>query len=250
MIPLTWLANELSCTGVGLKTGQMISTGTMTGMLRPKAGQSYRADFGPFGEVLSRLAYDVRNAYRASSLQYLCRPLRRVPQASSIASPMRSSHPSSCASSITPEAMGFVTGIFFVFAAAQLPVGVLLDRYGLRRTMSGLFLIAVLRLDRLRTGGRRLLLAVGRGLMGLGCAAGLYGPLVAISRWFEPARFAPLSSLLYTLGGAFYWPRRSLAGLPPELGWRSVLDDGKPYRPTRNAVVRRRTQPPSSHRVG
>lgn len=51
MIPLTWLANELSRTGVGLKTGQMISTGTMTGMLRPKAGQSYRADFGPFGEV-------------------------------------------------------------------------------------------------------------------------------------------------------------------------------------------------------
>ena len=38
--------------------------------------------------------------------------------------------------SITPEAMGFVTGIFFlVFAAAQLPVGVLLDRYGLLRTM-------------------------------------------------------------------------------------------------------------------
>ena len=46
---------------------------------------------------------------------------------------------------ITPEAMGFITGIFFlVFAAAQLPVGVFLDRYGLRRTMSGLFLIAVL----------------------------------------------------------------------------------------------------------
>ena len=51
MIPLTWLTNELSRTRIGLKTGQMISTGTMTGMLRPRAGQSYHADFGPLGTV-------------------------------------------------------------------------------------------------------------------------------------------------------------------------------------------------------
>ena len=51
MIPLTWLTNELSRTGIGLKAGQMISAGTMTGMLRPKARQSYLADFGPFGKV-------------------------------------------------------------------------------------------------------------------------------------------------------------------------------------------------------
>jgi 2-keto-4-pentenoate hydratase len=51
MVPLTWLANELSRTGVGLKAGQMISTGTLTGMLRPKAGEIYVADFGSFGKV-------------------------------------------------------------------------------------------------------------------------------------------------------------------------------------------------------
>jgi 2-keto-4-pentenoate hydratase len=49
--PLTWLANELSRTGVGLKAGQMISTGTLTGMLAPKAGKTYVADFGPFGRA-------------------------------------------------------------------------------------------------------------------------------------------------------------------------------------------------------
>ena len=76
--------------------------------------------------------------------------------------------------SITPEAMGFVTGIFFlVFAAAQLPVGILLDRYGLRRTMSGLFLIAVLGSIVFALAEDVFWLAVGRGLMGLGCAAGL-----------------------------------------------------------------------------
>ncbi len=51
MVPLTWLANELSRTGVGMKAGEMVSTGTLTGMLAPKAGETYVADFGPFGSV-------------------------------------------------------------------------------------------------------------------------------------------------------------------------------------------------------
>ena len=51
MIPLTWLANELSRTGVGMKAGQMVSTGTLTGMLAPKPGETFVADFGPFGSV-------------------------------------------------------------------------------------------------------------------------------------------------------------------------------------------------------
>lgn len=51
IVPLTWLANELSRTGVGLKAGQMVSTGTLTGMLAPKPGETYLADFGPFGSV-------------------------------------------------------------------------------------------------------------------------------------------------------------------------------------------------------
>jgi 2-keto-4-pentenoate hydratase len=51
MVPLTWLANELSRTGIGMKAGQMISTGTLTGMLAPKAGETYTADFGPLGSV-------------------------------------------------------------------------------------------------------------------------------------------------------------------------------------------------------
>ena len=51
MVPVTWLANELSRIGIGMKAGQMISTGTLTGMLAPKPGETYIADFGPFGSV-------------------------------------------------------------------------------------------------------------------------------------------------------------------------------------------------------
>jgi len=51
MVPLAWLANELSRTSIGLQAGQMISTGTLTGMLAPKPGETYVADFGSFGSA-------------------------------------------------------------------------------------------------------------------------------------------------------------------------------------------------------
>ena len=51
LIPLTWLANELSRTGIGMKTGQLVSTGTLTGMLMPKKGETFIADFGALGRA-------------------------------------------------------------------------------------------------------------------------------------------------------------------------------------------------------
>ena len=45
--------------------------------------------------------------------------------------------------SISSEAMGVITGAyFFAFGIMQVPTGMLLDRFGPRRTMSGLFVIA------------------------------------------------------------------------------------------------------------
>ena len=55
IVPLTWLANTLSRSGIGMEAGQVISTGTLTGMLRPRPGETYRADFGPFGDVTMTL---------------------------------------------------------------------------------------------------------------------------------------------------------------------------------------------------
>jgi 2-oxo-hept-3-ene-1,7-dioate hydratase len=51
LVPLTWLANELSQTGIGMKKGQIISTGTLTGMLIPKKGDTYVGNFGALGTV-------------------------------------------------------------------------------------------------------------------------------------------------------------------------------------------------------
>ena len=126
---------------------------------------------------------------------------------------------------VSAEEMGVVTGIFFLaFAAAQLPAGVLLDRYGPRRTMAGLFLVAVAGSCVFAMAQGVVGLAVGRGLIGLGCAAGLMGSLVAISRWFPPDRFAGMSSLLYTLGGAgFLLATTPLAWASATIGWRGAF---------------------------
>jgi 2-keto-4-pentenoate hydratase len=56
LVPLTWLANELSRSGIGLKAGAMVSTGTLTGMVVARAGDEHVADFGSLGAVAVRFA--------------------------------------------------------------------------------------------------------------------------------------------------------------------------------------------------
>jgi predicted MFS family arabinose efflux permease len=60
--------------------------------------------------------------------------------------------------------------------------------------------------------------------MGFGCATGLMGSLVAISRWFPPAQFARLSSAVYTIGGAgFLMATTPLAAASDWIGWRGAF---------------------------
>lgn len=126
---------------------------------------------------------------------------------------------------LSPEAMGLLTGAYFLaFAAAQIPTGMLLDRYGSRRTMAGLFLVAVAGSAIFAAADSVAGLVLGRALIGVGCAAALMGSLVAIGRWFPPARFAWLSSLLFTLGGSgLLLATTPLAAVSESVGWRGAF---------------------------
>lgn len=53
-LALAWLANELSRLGVGLKTGQVVSTGTCVQPLEVKPGDRVVADFGALGKASVR----------------------------------------------------------------------------------------------------------------------------------------------------------------------------------------------------
>lgn len=97
--------------------------------------------------------------------------------------------------------LGLLTGIyFFAFAAAQLPLGVLLDRYGPRRVNATLFLVAAAGAAwfALARSGTELTLA--RALIGLGVSGGLMASMSAFALWFAPERLATLNGIAFATG--------------------------------------------------
>jgi 2-keto-4-pentenoate hydratase len=48
---LDWVVEKLRAGGIGLKKGQILSTGTCTGIVPLKRGQTAVADFGTLGKV-------------------------------------------------------------------------------------------------------------------------------------------------------------------------------------------------------
>src|SRR5438552_2464314 len=51
LLPLLWLAEERRRWGDGLRAGETISTGSMTGMMPARGGHHVRARFGDIGTV-------------------------------------------------------------------------------------------------------------------------------------------------------------------------------------------------------
>ena len=51
---LTWIANQLGARGLGLRAGDVVMSGSVSLLLRPKAGDSVRASFTRLGTVSAR----------------------------------------------------------------------------------------------------------------------------------------------------------------------------------------------------
>ena len=56
IVPLIWLANALSRAGIGLSAGQVVSTGTCSGMVLARGGEEHEAAFGNGARVRVRFA--------------------------------------------------------------------------------------------------------------------------------------------------------------------------------------------------
>ena len=70
--------------------------------------------------------------------------------------------------------LGLLTSVYFLtFAAAQIPIGMLLDRYGPRRVQSTLMVVAALGSALFAASENFSMLLLGRALIGLGVAAAL-----------------------------------------------------------------------------
>ena len=121
--------------------------------------------------------------------------------------------------------LGLLTSAYFLaFAAAQLPLGMLLDRFGARRVESSLLLIAASGALFFALGHSIADLAIGRGLIGLGVSACLMAAFKAFSLWFPPERQASLTGWIMTAGGL-----GALAATAPleaalhVTGWREIF---------------------------
>src|ERR1041384_5650235 len=85
------------------------------------------------------------------------------------------------------------SAFFFAFAAAQLPLGVAIDRYGPKRCMLVCAAIALLGTVQFATAATPIGLIAARILMGLGSSCHLMAPLALYARRFAPERFTVLA---------------------------------------------------------
>jgi MFS family permease len=126
---------------------------------------------------------------------------------------------------LAPSDLGFLTSMYLLaFAAFQLPLGVLLDRYGPRRVVAALFCVAAAGAATFALAQDFVMLSVGRALIGLGVSGGLMGAIKAFTLWFPLARLASLNGLYLAAGGigglAATAPAEALVG---PLGWRMLF---------------------------
>ncbi len=98
--------------------------------------------------------------------------------------------------------LGLITSAYFLtFAAAQLPLGVLLDRFGPRRTEAALLLVAATGAAVFAVAQSAAGLVAGRALIGLGVAACLMAAFKAFVVWFPRDRLPFVNGCQMAAGG-------------------------------------------------
>ena len=121
--------------------------------------------------------------------------------------------------------LGLLTSVYFLtFAAAQIPIGMLLDRYGPRRIQSALLVVAAAGAALFAASDDFLTLLAGRALIGLGVAAALTSGLKALVLWFPGDRLPLLNGLMVMLGALGAVTATSPAELLlAVIGWRALF---------------------------
>jgi predicted MFS family arabinose efflux permease len=126
---------------------------------------------------------------------------------------------------LSPADLGLLTSAYFLtFAAFQLPLGLLLDRFGPRRTDAALLLIAAVGAAVFASARQLPLLILGRALIGLGVSGCLMSGIKANVIWFPLSRLSAVNGWMFCAGGA----GMIAATLPVQIalhhtGWRTLF---------------------------
>jgi MFS family permease len=123
---------------------------------------------------------------------------------------------------LSAEGLSILTGAFFVsFAAAQIPLGMVFDRFGVRRTLPIILTAAVAGALLYAAAGGFASLLAGRLMMGLGVSGVLVGAMFLFGRWVPADRYATWIGRMIALGGIGVLLSTAPLGLVAEtIGWR------------------------------
>ena len=126
---------------------------------------------------------------------------------------------------LSPEALGLLTGMFFLsFGAAQIPVGMLFDRFGARRTAPVVLTAAIAGSILYGLADGEAMLIAGRLLLGIGCSVVLMGSLFLFGQWAPAASFSTWMGRMIAIGGAGgLLSTTPLAAIAETLGWRTAF---------------------------
>lgn len=126
---------------------------------------------------------------------------------------------------VSGAVLGNLSAIYFYpYASLQVPIGVLLDRWGARITLAVALTLAAVGSLIFATAGSISLAYVGRFLIGAGSAVGFIGTLMLVSKWFPANRYAFLSgmTMLVAMASAI-GSQAPLAAVVEVFGWRDTL---------------------------
>ncbi|WP_076861798.1 MFS transporter [Bradyrhizobium mercantei] len=122
--------------------------------------------------------------------------------------------------------LGLLTSVhFLIFAVAQIPIGILLDRFGPRRVQSTLLLLAAMGAGLFAVSTGFLSLLIARAMIGLGVAASLAAGLKSIVLWFPRERVALLNGYMIMLGSlGAVTATAPVEHLLAWMGWRQLFE--------------------------
>jgi MFS family permease len=124
---------------------------------------------------------------------------------------------------------GAITGMlsalyFYTYASLQIPVGIMMDRWGPRRMLTVAAALCAAGSFAFATSESITAAYFGRALVGLGASVSWVGALKLASVWFPPKRFALLTGLTMAAGMAgAVGGQAPLAAMVTDIGWRGTL---------------------------
>ncbi len=120
---------------------------------------------------------------------------------------------------------GYLSALYFYpYVALQLPLGALIDRFGVRRILTPAVGLAAVGSYLVGSASNIEWAYAGRVLVGVGSAVGFLASFSLAANWFHPRKFAFLAGMvmLFGMSGGIIG-QAPLAALIAEVGWRNAM---------------------------